>query len=104
VGTKGKAPFLVDGLFGKRYVYQKVDVDLDALKTIAEKTKGGFFQAGDLKTLEQIYEMIDRLEKTKVDVEKWVEYEEFYPDILICGLVFFLAWMLLSNTRFIRIP
>ncbi len=32
VGSKGEAPFLVDGLFGQRYIYQKVDVDLDALK------------------------------------------------------------------------
>ncbi len=36
VGSKGEAPFLVDGLFGQRYVYQKVDVDLDALKQIAK--------------------------------------------------------------------
>jgi len=46
VGTKGEAPFLVDGLFGKRYVYQKVDVDLDALKTIAKETQADFFEAG----------------------------------------------------------
>ncbi len=75
VGTKGEAPFLVDGLFGKQYVYQKVDVDLDALKTIAKQTQAGFFQAGDLVSLGQIYEMINNLEKKKVDVEKWVEYK-----------------------------
>jgi len=104
VGTKGEAPFLVDGLFGKRYVYQKVDVDLTALKTIARETNAEFFEAGDLKSLEQIYEMINNLEKTKVDVEKWVEYKELYPGPLIAGLLIFLLYTILINTRFLRIP
>jgi len=104
VGTKGEAPFLVDGLFGKRYVYQKVDVDLDALKTIAKETQADFFEAGDLKSLGQIYEMINRLEKTKVEVEKWVEYKELYPRVLMAGLLVLLINIVLSNTRFLRIP
>ncbi|MFH2061189.1 MAG: VWA domain-containing protein [Pseudomonadota bacterium] len=104
VGTKGEAPFLVDGLFGKQYVYQRVDVDMDALKTIAKETNASFFQADDIKSLEQIYEMINRLEKTKVDVEKWVDYKEFYPGLLSFGLILFLIYIILSNTRFIRIP
>lgn len=104
VGTKGEAPFLVEGIFGSRYVYQKVDVDLDALKAIADKTSGSFFQARDLDGLEKIYEMINRLEKTKIDVEKWVEYKEYYPWFLASGLIFLLIYIILSNTRFIRIP
>ena len=104
VGTKGEAPFLVDGLFGKRYVYQKVDVDLSALKSIAKETNGEFFEAGDLDSLGRIYEMIDRLEKTKVDVEKWVEYRELYPGVLGMGLFMLLLFTVLSNTRFLRIP
>jgi len=104
VGTKGEAPFLVNGLFGKQYVYQKVDVDLDALKTIAEQTQAGFFQAEDIKSLGRIYEMINNLEKTKVDVEKWVEYKELYPGLLAMGLILFLTYILLTNTRFIRVP
>lgn len=104
VGTKGEAPFLVDGMFGKRYVYQKVDVDLDALRTIAEQTSGSFFEAGDLTSLERIYEMINTLEKTKVDVEKWVEYKELYPGLLATGLILLLVYIILANTRFLRIP
>jgi len=104
VGTKGEAPFLVDGLFGKQYVYQKVDVDLDALKTIAKQTQAGFFQAEDLASLGQIYEMINNLEKTKVDVEKWVEYKELYQGLLALGLILFLMYIVLTNTRFLRVP
>ena len=104
VGTKGEAPFLVDGLFGKRYVYQTVDVDLEALKTIAQETSGSFFQAGNLTSLEQIYAMINSLEKTKVDVEKWVEYKELYPGLIVTGLMCLLVYIVLRSTRFLRIP
>ncbi len=104
VGTKGEAPFLVDGIFGQRYVYQKVDVDLDTLKQIAQETSGTFFQAQDLKSLERIYEMINNLEKTKVDVEKWIEFKEMYPGFLISGLLSLLVYLSLRNTRFLRIP
>ena len=104
VGTKGKAPFLVNDLFGQRYVYRKVDVDLKALKTIAKQTNASFFQAKDLKSLGKIYEMINNLEKTKVDVEKWVEYKELYPWFLVPGLIFLFLYILLSNTRFLKVP
>lgn len=104
VGSKGEAPFLVDGLFGQRYVYQKVDVDLDALKTIAEETGGSFFQADDLNALSRIYDVIDRLEKTTVEVEKWVEYKDHYGGFLALGLFLLAGYILLSNTRLLRIP
>jgi len=104
VGTTGEVPFLVDGVFGQRYVYQRVDIDWDALKTIAQETSGSFFQAMDLASLEKIYKMIDGLERTKVEVEKWVAYKELYSPLLVAGLMMFLVHLILSHTRFIRIP
>jgi Ca-activated chloride channel family protein len=104
IGTDGEAPFLVDGFFGRRYVYRRVEMDMEALKTIAGETQGSFFEAADLESLEKIYAMIDSLEKTKKDVEKWVEYEELYPGVLAAGLSFLFSYILLSNTRFLRIP
>ncbi len=104
VGTKGKAPFLVEDLFGKRYVYQNVDVDLEALKSIAQQTNASFFQADNLKSLGKIYEMINNLEKTRVDVEKWVEYKELYSWFIVPGLILLFFYILLANTRFIKVP
>ena len=103
VGTDGEAPFLVDGPFGKQYVYQRVEKDSKALKTIAEQTGANFFEAQDFESLEKIYEIIERLEKTKVDVKKWVEYQEFYPELLFAGLGLLLVYILLSNSRFLKI-
>jgi Ca-activated chloride channel homolog len=104
VGTKGKAPFLVSDLFGERYIYQNVDVDLKALKSISEQTNASFFQAKDLKALGNIYEMINNLEKTKVDVKKWVEYSELYSWFLVPGLFLLFFYIILSNTRFLKVP
>ncbi len=104
VGTRGEAPFLVNDGFGKRYVYQKVDTDPETLKAIAEKTGGRYFEAGDLRALADIYEMIDRLEKTEVAVDKWVAYQELYPGVLSVGLALLLVHAVLSGTRCLRIP
>ena len=105
VGSKGKAPFLVKNAYtGDRYVYQQVDIDIDMLKLIAEKTNGEFFKAENTKSLDQIYNMIDRLEKTEVKVKKWVEYKEYYLFFLIPGFILLCIYILLSNTRLLRIP
>ncbi len=104
VGSKGKAPFLVDGLFGRQYVYRQVDVDWQALETIAKKTGGQFFRAGDTEGLKRVYKTIDAMEKTKVDVDKWVDYQEMFAWFLIPGLILYLGCLVLSRTWLLRIP
>ncbi|GAB6142933.1 vWA domain-containing protein [Desulfocicer niacini] len=105
VGSRGKAPFLVnDPLLGQRYVYQQVDMDHDALKEMAEKTGGMFFAAKNMDELEKIYQSIDRLEKTKVEVDAWAEYNDLYPWCVLPGLFLLGVYILLFNTRLMRIP
>lgn len=103
VGSKGQVPYLVDGLFGKQYVYQQVNVDWEALKSIAKTTNGSFFKAKDTGSLETIYKMINSMEKTRVEVEKWVEYRELYKSFLIPGMILYLLCLVLGQTRFMRI-
>ncbi|SLM30535.1 conserved membrane hypothetical protein [Desulfamplus magnetovallimortis] len=105
VGTEGKAPFLVkDPLLGQRYVYQRVDMDHDTLEKIAEMTGGSFFIAQDIGSLENIYDMIDTLEKTEVDVKSWAQYRELYPWLMFPAFLMLGGYILLSNTRFMKIP
>ena len=105
VGTRGKAPFLVnDPLFGERYVYQRVNIDEDTLKAIADETGGLYFRAENLEGLQQIYDTIDKLEKTEVKVELFADYSEMYPWLLIPAILLLPAYVILRNTRYLVVP
>ena len=104
VGTEGEVPFLVDTIFGKKYVYQRVDLDEDTLKGIARITGGKYFKATNTRALEEIYKQIDTLEKTKVEVKEYMEYQELFVWFLFPGLACILLEVILGNTRFRKIP
>lgn len=104
VGTAGEVPFLVDTLFGKKYMYQRVDLDEETLKEIATITGGSYFKATNTEALEEIYKKIDKLEKTKVEVKEYMEYEELFGWFLLSALLCTLIEVILRNTRFRKIP
>ena len=104
VGTHGKAPFLVNSIFGQRYVYQQVDIDEDTLKKISELTGGQYFRATDLESLKAIYQQIDEMEKSEVKVIDHSEYTELFHYFLIPGIFLLLLEITLSNTVLRRIP
>ncbi len=104
VGTHGKAPFLVNSIFGQRYVYQQVDIDEDTLKKISDSTGGQYFRATDLESLKAIYKQIDQMEKSEVKVIDHSEYTELFPYFLIPGILLLLMEIALSNTVLRRIP
>ncbi len=105
VGTRGQVPFLIkDPGFGERYVYQQVDIDEDALKDIAAKTGGLYFKAENTEGLQQIYDTINSLEKTEVKTRTFAEYNELYRYLLIPAFALLGAWIILTNTRFMRVP
>ncbi len=105
VGSEGKAPFRVNVPgYGERYVYQRVDMDEETLKTIATSTHGRYFRAADTDTLEKIYETIDSLEKTKVTVKTYDNYRDLYQSILAAAFGFLSIWLALSYTRLLRVP
>ncbi|MGA1839845.1 MAG: vWA domain-containing protein [bacterium] len=104
-GTEGEAPFLIEHpIFGKQYVYQKVDLDEDSLREVARITDGYYFRAKDTSALEKVYEQINTLEKTEVKVKEYMEYEELFWWFLIPALALLLIEVILSQTRFRKIP
>ncbi|MCX8043251.1 MAG: VWA domain-containing protein [Desulfobacterota bacterium] len=104
VGTESEAPFLVDSLFGKQYVYQKVDLDEETLKKIAETTGGAYFRATNTEALEMIYRQIDAMEKTEVTALEHREYHELAPWFLIPALLLIVAEIVLAQTWLRKIP
>ncbi|MBF0312270.1 MAG: VWA domain-containing protein [Oligoflexia bacterium] len=103
-GTKGKAPFLQDTLFGKRYVYADVEIDEELLTEVARITGAQYYRATDTGELEKIYAEIDRLEKHEVKVKEYTEYNELFLWFIIPALLLLLLEIGLSQTRLRKIP
>jgi Ca-activated chloride channel family protein len=105
VGSKGRAPFPVDDpVFGRRFVYQRVDIDEPTLKAVARQTGGKYFRAQDLEGLQEIYATIDKLEKTEVKMKTFADYNELYFYLLLPAFGLLALWIILVNTRYLRIP
>ena len=104
VGSHGKAPFLVDGFFGKTYTYQDVDIDEKTLRNIASITGGKYFRATQTGELSKIYEEIDKLETTKKEIKEYPEYSEIFHWFLVFALMFLLIEIFLGNTVLRKIP
>ncbi len=104
-GKPGNAMFpYQDPLFGKRYVYQPTRIDEETLKQIAEKTGGKYFRARSGDELEQIYGLIDNLEKTEVEIAEHIQYEELFHYFVFGGLFLLMLEILLANTYFRKLP
>lgn len=105
VGGRGAAPFLVDAPFGgKRVAYRTVDIDEKTLEDVARATGGLYFRATDTRGLEKIYQTIDQMEKTEVEVEISAQYNHLYPYFLLPAFVLLGLWVVLINTRLLRVP
>ncbi len=103
-GSREKAPFIVDSLFGKQVVYQDVEIDEKTLRRIASLTGGEYFRAEDERALQQIYEQIDRLEKTEITMSSYMEYNEQFRWFVIPALALLLLEVVLLGTRFRKLP
>lgn len=105
VGTRGKAPFPVQDAFGRtQYRMVEVDIDEDTLKAIAEQTGGKYYRADRTEKLREIYDEIDRFEKTEVEINKYVHYEELFYWLVIAGLALMLVETILRHTVWRKIP
>ena len=104
-GSSSPAPYPVQDIFGNR-IYQRIPLDLDSntLKEIAKITGGMYFRAANTKSLHNIYEQIDKLEKTKAELKIYMEYKELFPFFLLPGLCMLISGIILSNTWLRKIP
>lgn len=111
VGTRGAAPVPVINPFtGREEVeWAEVNIDEDTLRKIAAITGGKYFRATDTDSLVAIYREIDKLEKTKVDSQHFVDYREFaiqsahlgalsIPPLVLVALVLLAARIMVSST------
>ena len=101
----GQVPVPVTDMFGQRQVsYQESQLDEETLKQVAEITGGKYFRAQDTQGLKAIYDAIDQLEKSKVEVQVFNQYKELAGWLMIPALLLLLTELVLSQTIFRRIP
>ncbi len=105
VGTEGMAPYPAIDMFGNiTFVNQKVEIDEKTLTAISDMTGGKYFRATDKAKLKAIYDEINQLEKSKVEVTEHISYHELYLVWVLAALGLLLAEFLLSNLVLKRIP
>lgn len=101
VGSNGTAPTPYRDQFG-RVQYQNVPVRIDekTLKEISNIADGAYFRATNKKSLEKIYEEIDQLEKSKIEVTEYKKKSEWFWPFAVFSLAILLLEFLLKNTIF----
>ena len=88
VGRGGRVPMPVKvqdpftGAVDQRTVMTEVQIDEGLLKRIAERTGGEFFRATDPESLRQIFDRIDKLEKSEIKLAAYRRYRELFPNVL----------------------
>jgi Ca-activated chloride channel family protein len=105
MGRPGQVPVPVDSLFGgQEIVYQESDLDEGLMQQIAEKTGGQYFRAADTTDLQRIYDHINQLEKSQIEITRYSEQIELMLWALLPALALVLSEQALSQTLFRRIP
>jgi Ca-activated chloride channel homolog len=101
VGTMGYAPYPVQTPFGIQYQNMEVKIDEDLLKKVANMTDGKYFRATDNTSLKEVYQEIDRLEKSKIDVTEFRKKKEEYMSLAVFALIL-LALETISRLTLLR--
>jgi Ca-activated chloride channel family protein len=104
VGRHGMAPYPFPNILGG-VTYQNVPVELDEslLTNMAESTKDGhYFRATNKKSLQQIFNQIDTMEKTKIDVTRYSQTKDEYFPFLLTAVICLGAEILLRLLYFKR--
>lgn len=105
-GTKGYAPIPVQDPFSGRVVYRNVlmTVNEESLREIAKLTDAQFYRATDTKSLERIFEEIDKLEKSTTQLSQYKEYRELFPWFVGAGGALLVLGLALGETLWRRLP
>lgn len=104
VGTDGYAPQPVNTPMGVVMQNGKVSIDEKLLKQIATETGGKYFRAKDNEGLAGIYDEINSLEKSKVEITTLTKYTEKFFPFVIAALIFIFLEVLLQFTVFKKFP
>lgn len=100
VGTHGQAPVPVPTPFGTQKQMMPVEIDEPLLKQVATETGGKYFRATNNQSLQAIYDDIDKLEKTNIEVTSFKHYTELFFPFTMLAIICIVLEMILRYTVF----
>jgi Ca-activated chloride channel family protein len=105
-GSADVAKFPIRDPFTGQRTYTTIPVDMDenALRKIAAITGGQFFRAADIESMDTVYQVINKLETSTVATKHFEHVREYFPWALDTGLAFLGLEIVLSHTRWRRVP
>lgn len=104
VGTNGTAPYPYPVGGGVQYVNIPVEIDEAALQQIASTTDGKYYRATSNSKLEEVYQQIDQLERTKLNVREYTKRNEIYRGLALAAFICVLLEIFLRQTILRKIP
>jgi Ca-activated chloride channel homolog len=105
IGIGGRESFVtVQTPFGDYRVPGGPGADEATLKTIAEETGGAYWLAESGAKLQDIYQEIDKLERTEIESVRHIDYAERFAPFVLIAFALLLAEQILVGTVFRRIP
>ena len=104
VGTNGMAPYPYPVGGTVQYVNMPVEIDEKTLTQIAGTTEGNYYRATSNSKLKEVYEEIDKLEKTKLNVKEYSKRQEEYRVFALIAFMCVLLELLLRNSVLKKIP
>jgi len=105
MGKTGQVPMPAHNIFGQpTVIYQESVIDEETLQEIADVTGGLYFRAEDLTDLQQVYDEINELEKTEIEVTTYSTYQELALWLMTPALFLLLIELLLRKTVLRKIP
>ena len=104
VGSMGQAPYPVQTPFGMQTQMMEVKIDEPLLMEVAKGTDGKYFRATNNAKLRSIYQEIDKLEKSKIDVTEFRKKKEEYLPFVLIAFIFIGMEMLLRYLYLKNIP
>jgi Ca-activated chloride channel family protein len=108
VGRGGQVPMPMrvrdpfTGQVTERTVTTEVQIDEGLLQKVAERTGGEFFRATDSDSLRSIFDRIDALEKSEIELTAYRRYRDLFPPVLTLG-AFLLAAAALAWAAGLRV-
>ncbi len=102
VGTNGTIQ--ITDPYGFSSTTLETKIDEQSLKEIAAATNGKYFRATDEKMLRQVFDEIDSLEKTVLDVDKYTLTDENFMPWVLLSLGALCLYLLMRYTVLRRIP